>query len=99
MDLAIVGVAVLVAYDEEPTICRKARIALASVAPVPMRAHAAENLLAGHMLDLELISRCANAASAEARPISDQYGDEWYKRQLVRALVARCLRVLSGQKE
>ncbi|MBU0513190.1 MAG: xanthine dehydrogenase family protein subunit M [Proteobacteria bacterium] len=99
VDLAIVGVAVLVAWAEEHNLCREARIALASVAPQPMRAHQAESWLAGQMMSPELINQCADAAAAEARPISDSYGDEWYKRHLVRALVTRCLRRLSDQEE
>lgn len=94
VDVAIVGAAVFLNWDEQPNICKEARIALASVAPRPMRARRAESILAGREIGSGLIRQCADEASAEAMPISDVYGSAGYKRNLVKALVAKCLRLL-----
>src|SRR4030042_657846 len=50
MDIAFVGVAVLLELDKHDRIS-KARIALGAVAPTPIRAHSAEKVLAGKVLD------------------------------------------------
>lgn len=101
MDLAVVGTAVLLAVEPPNNLCRTVRIALASVAPTPLRARKAEERLAGNTLTPAAIEEAAEIAAAEARPITDVYGPDWYKRHLVAVLVKRSLqeahRRLSGQ--
>jgi carbon-monoxide dehydrogenase medium subunit len=72
-------------------VCAKARIALAAVAPTPVRAEAAERLLEGHALTPDLIERAARAAVEAARPISDQRGSADFRRHLVQVLTRRTL--------
>ena len=48
-----------------------ARIGLAAVAPTPIRATEAENLLTGNALTAELLAQAGEAAAAAASPISD----------------------------
>jgi carbon-monoxide dehydrogenase medium subunit len=69
----------------------KARIALAAVAPTPVRATAAERLLEGQPVTPELIERAAAAAVEAARPISDQRGSADFRRHLVQVLTRRTL--------
>ncbi|MBM2832826.1 MAG: carbon monoxide dehydrogenase [Dehalococcoidia bacterium] len=67
-------------------ICQEARIALGSVAPTPMRAHKAEEMLKGKKLDSALIEKAALAASQEARPISDIRSSAEYRVEMVKVL-------------
>jgi carbon-monoxide dehydrogenase medium subunit len=91
MDLAFVGVAAAVRLAPDGRKCRTARIALGSVAPVPMRARKAEALLEGQPLTDELIAQAAAAAAAESRPISDLRASKEYRRQMVGVLTRRVL--------
>ncbi len=71
MDIAIVGVAAHLVSTNDGRISQ-ARIALASVAPTPIRARAAEAVLQGENLTPEVIAAAAERAAADdAHPISD----------------------------
>jgi aerobic carbon-monoxide dehydrogenase medium subunit len=89
LDIAVAGVASQVTLADG--LCRKARIALASVAPTPVRAVEAERALVGHEVTPALIERAAELAVAAARPISDQRGSADFRRHLVRVLTRRTL--------
>jgi carbon-monoxide dehydrogenase medium subunit len=89
LDIAVVGVASAVTLTDG--VCGKARIALASVAPTPVRAVAAERALVGQPMTPALIARAAELAVEAARPISDQRGSADFRRHLVRVLTRRTL--------
>jgi CO/xanthine dehydrogenase FAD-binding subunit len=89
LDIAVVGVAAQLTLTDGR--CTKARIALASVAPTPVRAVAAERALEGHAVTPETIERAAALAVEAARPISDQRGSADFRRHLVRVLTRRTL--------
>jgi carbon-monoxide dehydrogenase medium subunit len=89
LDIAVVGVASQVTLANG--VCAKARIALAAVAPTPVRATTAEAALEGRPLTPELIERAAELAARGAKPISDQRGSEDFRRHLVRILTRRTL--------
>ena len=72
-------------------VCAKARIALAAVAPTPVRATAAEQALAGQPMTPQAITRAADLAVEAAHPISDQRGSAEFRRHLVRILTRRTL--------
>jgi CO/xanthine dehydrogenase FAD-binding subunit len=90
LDIAVVGVASQLTLSNG--VCSKARIALAAVAPVPLRARAAEQALEGKPVTPEAIERAAELALGAAKPISDQRGSAEYRRHLVRVLTRRTLR-------
>jgi aerobic carbon-monoxide dehydrogenase medium subunit len=90
LDIAVVGVASQLTLSDG--VCAKARIALAAVAPVPLRARAAEQALEGNPVTPEAIERAAELAVGAAKPISDQRGSADYRRHLVRVLTRRTLR-------
>lgn len=92
MDIAVVGVAVLLTLDAGGSI-ERSRIALGAVAPTPIRARGTEAVLEGQPAGAELFARAAEAAAAEASPISDQRGSAEFRRHLVRVLTERMLRV------
>ena len=83
-DLAIVGVAVMASLNEGCS--RNVRIALGAVAPTPMRARRAENLLEGKIPDDALIENAGRAASDECRPITDVRASADYRREMVKVL-------------
>jgi carbon-monoxide dehydrogenase medium subunit len=89
LDIAVVGVASQVTLADG--VCAMARIALAAVAPIPVRATAAEQALEGQPLTPEAIERAATLAVEAARPISDQRGSAEFRRHLVRVLTRRTL--------
>ena len=89
MDLAVVGVAALVAL--EGGRCVEARIALGAVAPTPRRAPAAEEILRGREPTAVRIEDAARAAAELASPISDLRGTAKYRRQMVHVLTRRAL--------
>lgn len=67
------------------------RVACGAVAPVPMRARAAEAALEGVPLTQDAIARAAAAARDEVRPIDDVRASAWYRRELVFNLMRRVL--------
>ena len=89
LDIAVVGVASQLTLANG--VCAKARIALASVAPTPVRAGEAERALEGQPLTPERIEAAATLAVSAASPISDQRGSAEYRRHLVRVLTRRTL--------
>jgi len=89
LDIAVVGVASQITLANG--VCTKARIALAAVAPVPLRATAAEQSLEGQAVTPDRIKRAADLAVEVARPISDQRGSADFRRHLVRVLTRRTL--------
>lgn len=76
-----------VALTMKGTAVASARIVLGHVAPTPWRAAQAEKVLAGRGLTAALIQKAAEAAVADATPLSKNA----YKVQLARAAVRRAL--------
>ena len=89
LDIAVVGVASQVTLAGGK--CTTARIALAAVAPVPLRATDAEQALVGQPLTPQQIERAAELASGAARPIDDHRGSIEFRNHLVRVLTRRTL--------
>jgi xanthine dehydrogenase FAD-binding subunit len=98
MDIAIAGAGTWICLNGDGTIAA-ARIALASVAPTPMRARSAEYSLLGEKPTAALFQEAGSLAAREARPISDTRASADYRRTLVGVLTARalahCLRALN----
>ncbi len=88
--IAVVAVAVLVEQDAAG-VCRKARIALGSVAPRVIRAREAESALEGYPLTEERVAEAARLAAAATSPISDIRASAAYRRQVSESLVRRLL--------
>jgi len=90
-DYATVAVAAVVTLEAGGERCREGRIALGSVAPTPLRARAAEALLAGGQLDERLLRAVGEAASGEVDPLTDHRGSAAYKREMTAVIVGRAL--------
>ena len=82
-DISIVGVGAALTLDADGTV-KKARITLASVAPTPIRAYKAEEMLSGSKLGKADIERAADIASDKCSPISDQRASAEYRKEMVR---------------
>jgi CO/xanthine dehydrogenase FAD-binding subunit len=95
-DLSLVGVAVL-GYPAETVSGLRFLIGLGSVAPVPLRALEAEDLLAEHSPGEQAFASAAYAAAAIARPITDVRGSARYQQAMVRTLTLRGLRDVWAQ--
>ena len=96
-DLAVVGVAALVVMEGE--VLKDVKIALGAVAPTPIRAKKAEQILRGKKLDQRLLEKSGQAASGEASPIDDIRGSADYRRELVAVLTKRALTQALQQAE
>ena len=91
MDLAFIGVASAVNMDNG-TIT-DVRIGLAAVAPTPIRAAEAENLLRGKEITSELLEQAGEAAAAATSPISDLRCSAEHRREMVNVLTKRTLQL------
>jgi probable selenate reductase FAD-binding subunit len=89
-DIAVVNAAAGIALDARG-YCTWARIALGAVAPTPLRARRAEELLVARRLDRAAIEAAAERAAADAKPVSDVRGTAEYLRAMCRVLVTRAL--------
>ncbi len=89
-DLAKVSVASVVMVEDGT--CKVARIALGGVAPTPIRARAAEDLLMGNKLEDRVIEEAASLAVEESKPISDVRSTEEYRREICKVLVSRAIK-------
>jgi len=98
-DLAIVGVTVLAYPDDTAVSGYCFRIVLASVAPVPLVAAVAQEILAGETVTIESINAAADAAQAAATPIDDTRGSARYRKLMVRNLVRRAVTEVWQQLE
>jgi CO/xanthine dehydrogenase FAD-binding subunit len=90
MELATVGVAVALEWDEEGR-CGLVRIALGAVAATPLRARSAEDSLRGQRISESALACAAERAMAEARPISNVRASAAYRREMVGVLTRRAL--------
>ena len=90
-DYATVAVAATVTLEAGGERLREGRIALGSVGATPLRAKAAEALLAGGQLDERLLSAVGEAAKREVSPLADHRGSAEYKREMTAVMVGRAL--------
>ncbi|MGD9032964.1 MAG: xanthine dehydrogenase family protein subunit M [Desulfobacteraceae bacterium] len=91
MDLALVGVAVSLMLDGRKRVCEEVRIALGAVAPTPIRALRAEQVLLNKEADEDLAMQAGKVAAQEARPISDIRASKEYRNGMVSVLTKRAV--------
>jgi len=96
-DIASISVATLLELDGD-TI-KKARIALGSVAPTPIRVLGAESFLEGKPASEENIQQAADLCAEAAKPISDQRASADYRKHMSMALSRRALQHCLGIRE
>jgi len=89
-DFAIVGLAASLVLSGG--VISDARLAFAGVAEVPVRATAAEELLAGERPSAELFDEAARRATEDLDPPADLHGSSDYRKTVAAAVVRRGLR-------
>jgi carbon-monoxide dehydrogenase medium subunit len=72
--------------------CHQARVALGSVAPVPLRVYAVEALLQGQALTPAILVEAGRLAAEAVSPISDLRASASYRRRMADVLVQRLLK-------
>jgi carbon-monoxide dehydrogenase medium subunit len=102
MDIAMVGIAVLLVPASDRESIADARLGLGAVAPTPIRARKAEALLRGKKLDRALAREAGEVAASEASPITDQRASDEYRGWIVAALARRgleqCWKAATGKE-
>ena len=89
MDLAVVGVAVV--GTMEHGVCKDVKIALGAVAPTPVRAPVAEEMLRGKKITAGLIDEASRNAITECSPIDDHRASQEYRCDMVYVMARRAL--------
>lgn len=91
MDIAMVGVAVMITPDSGKNNIQDVRIGLGAVAPTPVRAAKTEALLRGKVPSAALLKEAGAMAASESSPITDQRSSAENRRWIVDALTRRGL--------
>lgn len=91
MDIATLGVASMITLQDRGRVCRDVKIALGAVAPTPIRAYSAEDLLRGQTITPELLRAAAEEARRAATPIDDVRASARHRKAMVGVLVERTL--------
>jgi CO/xanthine dehydrogenase FAD-binding subunit len=89
MDLAIVGAAA--AGQCKEGICQEIKIALGAVAPTPVRAPMAEDILRNKKITPQLIEEASLNALTQCSPIDDHRATQEYRCDMVRIMTERAL--------
>lgn len=93
LEISMVNVAAFMALDGPNGPIKEARIVLGAVAPAPIRAPSAEAVLMGEKPDDTLFEKAGNAASGDAKPIDDFRASAEYRREMVKVLTTRALKL------
>ena len=88
-DLAIVGVAALLAVDEHK-MCKKAKVALTGVASKPVLVDVVKSLV-GKVVDEATIKEVSEDVSRQLSPLSDVRASAEYRKEMVRVFTKRAL--------
>lgn len=94
-DIALVGVGLAIEMDGET--CKDVKIALASVAPIPLRARKTEALLIGRPLREGLLEEARKSVMEEVQPIDDVRAHAEYRREKAGTLVKEAIKQAQQQ--
>lgn len=89
VDISAVGVGAMLIMDGD--ICKDARIFLGAVAPTPIMAVNAQNVLKGNNITEELLQTAGLEASKECKPITDMRATAEYRTLMVAVLTGRAI--------
>lgn len=88
-DLSIVGVTAFAYPDSTCASGYRFRLALASIAPVPLLVDSVEDYLASNPINEDTLARAAELAHDACTPIDDVRGSARYRKQMVRNLTKK----------
>lgn len=91
VEIDVASIAVNVALGSGNKI-DQIRISMGSVAPTPMRAVKAEQILLGNEPTDELIEQAAKSCSLECKPIDDLRASAAYRKEVIRVIAAKTIR-------
>lgn len=91
MDCALVGVAVFLTLSEKDHEAQNARVAMAAVAPFPVRPRRVEEVLLSGSLTEDRLREAARVAAEESTPITDMRASASYRKEMVKVLAFRAL--------
>jgi CO/xanthine dehydrogenase FAD-binding subunit len=91
LEISMVNVATLLTLESPDGPIVDARIALGAVAPTPVRAYAAEQLLIAERPSEELFQRAGEVGVGLCSPITDHRGTMEYRCMMIEALTKRAL--------
>ena len=97
-DYATAAVGVQLTLDAHNAVTR-AGIGLTNVGATPIAATDAESFLAGKTLDDATVAEAAKRAAAAADPFEDRRGTADYKRDVIRVLTSRALRLAAQRAQ
>jgi CO/xanthine dehydrogenase FAD-binding subunit len=90
-DFAIVAVGSLLTFASD-NVCRAASVVLGGVAPTPIHAKNAENVLIGRKLEDKVIEEASQKASDDLSPPSDLRASAEYRLEMAKVLTERAVR-------
>lgn len=88
-DIAVTNVAALVVMEQG--VCRKCRLAVGAVAPVPLRLKKIEAVIEGRQISDDLLDRVSRMVEQEVSPITDVRSTEEHRRVVTGVLVKRAI--------
>jgi len=91
LEISMVNVAALLTLESPDGPITNARIALGAVAPTPVRAFAAEQLMIGEKPSEELFRRAGEVGVGMCSPITDHRGTMEYRCMMIEVLTKRAL--------
>jgi len=89
IDIAIVNAAVCLTVEKNT--CRKCRLAVGAVAPVPLRLSSVEKMIEGQEISDELLNAAKDMAEDAVNPITDVRSTQHYRRIMSGVLVKRVI--------
>ena len=84
--------AVAVQLELDGNTCKKAQIATTAVSPKSGRVESAEKHLVGKPLTDDVIKKAAEEVAASAEPVTDSYGSEEYKREILKRITREAIK-------
>ncbi|PIE69698.1 MAG: hypothetical protein CSA21_00940 [Deltaproteobacteria bacterium] len=94
MDCSVTGVALALCVDPQTRTCKNVRLVLGAVAPTPVRARQAEQMIDGRRVDDIDFAAVGGSAASEASPISDVRSSAEYRLEMVSVLTVKALETL-----
>jgi len=91
LEISLVNVAALITLKSSNGAIVDAKIALSAVAPTPVRAYAAEQVLIGNKPSDKLFQKAGETGVGMCSPITDHRGTMEYRCMMIEVLTKRCL--------
>jgi CO/xanthine dehydrogenase FAD-binding subunit len=88
-DLALISTGISISLSADGRVNEIKVVAGGGIGEVPVRCFESEKMLLGKVPDEATITACAEAAKAEVDPINDHRASSAYRKQMIKVLVER----------